>query len=333
MALLQAARTRIRGAIAIGALVMALALAIPPAEAQVNKSGAGGLAPPSNGSFLVPIIQRLQLDKKYGLDFDINLYSDPSTLYSDFASNRTSHIFGAVFNAANFYTRGLNVRLLFTVSTANHAFVSKNPAIKTAQDLKDKTVAATTSSGFYGMALLFLKQHGLDPRRNLNIINASPAAVQTQLFADKADVGLLADPAVSNTLIKGFHMVGDMSGSIRKALNMRDDAPIWYIAAYAHKSWIDENPQRAAATMKMWQEAAAFYNEQPDEADKIISEFTKIPVEALQLSRKLGITAFRIEPAINQKDNLSAVLAGFKEVGFLSQLPDDAIYYDWPSKP
>jgi hypothetical protein len=34
------------------------------AWAEVNKSGAGGLAPPSSGSFLVPIIRKLELDKK-----------------------------------------------------------------------------------------------------------------------------------------------------------------------------------------------------------------------------------------------------------------------------
>ena len=33
-------------------------------SALPNKSGAGGLAPPSNGSFLVPIIRKLKLDQK-----------------------------------------------------------------------------------------------------------------------------------------------------------------------------------------------------------------------------------------------------------------------------
>src|SRR6201996_7661822 len=115
------------------------------AWAQVNKSGAGGLAPPSNGSVLVPIIRKLELDKKNGLDFDINLYSDPSTLYSDLAAGRTSHIFGAVYNCANFYVRGVPLQLMFTISVANHAFVTKNPDIKAAADLKERTVAATTS--------------------------------------------------------------------------------------------------------------------------------------------------------------------------------------------
>src|SRR5258706_13612373 len=130
-------RTIVR-ALGIGAVVLSPAvLRSEQAWAQSSKSGAGGLAPPSNGSFLVPIIRKLELDKKHGLDFDINLYSDPSILYSDLASGRSSHIFGAIYNCANFYVRGVPVELLFTISTANHAFVSKNPAIKTAADLKD----------------------------------------------------------------------------------------------------------------------------------------------------------------------------------------------------
>lgn len=299
------------------------------ATAQINRSGAGGLAPPSNGSFLVPIIQKLELDKKNGLDFDINLYSDPSTLYSDLAAGRTSHIFGAIYNCANFYVRGLPLKLLFTISTANHAFVAKDPAVTKAQDLEGKTIAATTSSGFYGMAVLFLKQNGLDPRKNLNIINSPPSAVQVQLMAEKADAGLLFDPALSSMLTQGFHLVGDMNEGIRRHLNMKQGAPVWYLGAYGHKDWIDADPKRAAATMRMWQEAADFYNHHPDDADKMISEFTHVSRDALKLSRTLGITQFDVQPAVAQKANLDALFSGFKEVGFLNDLPDDGIYHQW----
>ena len=323
-------RRRFNGALA-GAAAAAGLIGSGSASAQVNKSGAGGLGPPSNGSFLVPIIRKLELDKQNGLDFDINLYSDPSTLYSDLAAARTSHIFGAVYNCANFYVRGVPLQLMFTISTANHAFVAKSPDITKAADLQGKTVVATTSSGFYGMAVLFLKQNGLDPRKNLNVINSPPSSVQTQLLAEKVDVGLLADPALSNMLNQGYHLVGDMNAGIRGALNMKPTAPVWYIGAYGHKDWIAADPKRAAATLKMWQEAAAFYNDHPAEADKLISDFTHISLEALALSRKLGITSFDVQPAIAQKDNLDAVFGGFKQVGFLNDLPDDAIYYKWTS--
>src|ERR1700733_738503 len=215
------------------------------AWAQVNKSGAGGLAPPSNGSFLVPIIRKLELDKKNGLDFEINLYSDPGTLYSDLAAGRTSHVFGAIYNCANFFVRGVPLQLLFTISTANHAFVSKDPEIRTASDLKGKTIAATTSSGFYGMAVLFFKRNGLDPRKNLSVIDAPPSSVQTQLLAEKVDAGLLFDPALSSILTQGYHLVGDMNAGIRAALKMQADANVWYLGCYGHKEWIDSNPGRA----------------------------------------------------------------------------------------
>jgi ABC-type nitrate/sulfonate/bicarbonate transport system substrate-binding protein len=323
-------RTMLR---ALGAASLLSPAILRQARAQVNKSGAGGLGPPSNGSFLVPIIRKLELDKKNGLDFDINLYSDPSTLYSDLAATRTSHIFGAVYNCANFYVRGVPLQLLFTISTANHAFISKNPAIKSADDLRDKTIAATTSSGFYGMAVLFLKQSGLDPRKNMNIINSPPSSVQTQLLAEKVDVGLLADPALSNMLSQGYHVVGDMNAGIRGALKLQPDADVWYLGCYGHKDWIDGDPRRVAATLAMWQDAAAFYRDNAAEADKMISEFTRIPVEALTLSRKLRITQFKVAPAIAEKNNLDALFDGFKDVGFLNDLPDSGIYYPWNKNP
>lgn len=324
----QRGRMTRRSFVATGSTALiALGAGTGTSRAWINKSGAGGLAPPSNGSFMFPIIEKLSLDKKHGLEFDVKTYSSPGALYQDFSAGNTGVIFGAVFNAANFYTRGVDMELLFTVSTANHAFVTKNPAIKNPKDLEGKTIAATTSSGMYGMALLFLRQAGLDPRKNVNVVTAAPSAVQTQLLADRVEVGLLAEPALSNVVGKGFHIIGNMNAEIRKALSMQENAPIWYIGGYAHRSWIKENPKRAVATLKMWQDAASFHREHPAEADKIISAYTRIPVESLQLSRKLGLAEFIVKPAIEEKANIKAVLKGFEEVGFLKKLPDDGLYW------
>src|SRR5258708_37800582 len=97
-------RTRVR-ALGSGAVVSPAILRSAQAWAQVNKSGAGGLAPPSNGSFLVSVIRKLELDKKNGLDFDINLYREPPTLFFYLAASRTSLIFGTNYNCANFHGR------------------------------------------------------------------------------------------------------------------------------------------------------------------------------------------------------------------------------------
>ena len=306
---------------------MSLGVMVPSARAQVNKSGAGGLAPPSNGSFLVPIIKSLELDKKFGLDFDINLYSSPDALYSDFAAGRTNHVFGALYTGANFAIRGLPVKLLFTISTANHAFVSNHKDIQVPPDLVGKTVAATTSSGFYGMASLYLRQSGLDPRKNINIIDANPAAVRTFLAADRADAGLLFEPALSAVLLTGYHLVGDMNQSIRKTLNMKPDASVWYLGCFANADWTAQNPAKVKATYEMWKAAAAFYNDQPEKADQIISDFTKIPLEALQKSRSLGLGVFLVKPAIEEKANLDALFSGFVDAGFLMKQPDASVYY------
>jgi hypothetical protein len=81
--------------VGIGAALAAGVLKRQPACVLVNRPGAGGLAPRSNGAFLVAIIRRLGLDKKYGLASDINLYSGPSALYTDIAAERTNDILGA----------------------------------------------------------------------------------------------------------------------------------------------------------------------------------------------------------------------------------------------
>jgi NitT/TauT family transport system substrate-binding protein len=295
-----------------------------------SKVGAGGLAPPSNGSFLIPIIRTLGLDKKHGTELDIHLHNDQGVLYSDFAAGRSSHIYSVIFAGANFYERGLPVRLLFNYCTFNAALVSKDPKITKPADLKGKTIAAPTSSGFYGMAILFLKQHGLDPRRDLNIINAPPSGVQTYLLADKCDAGLLFDPGLSNFLTKGFHLVGDINAGIRSALKMPANAPIWGSGVTAHKAWIDEDPKRAIAVYRVCKDAVDFYNSNGAEADKMISEFAKVPLEAMQKSRELKITEWSVTTGPAEKANLDALFRGYKEAEFLKNVPDDGFYYNWP---
>jgi len=290
----------------------------------------GYLAPPSNGSFMLPIIQELGLDKKYRIESKVNLYSDPSALYADFAAGKTSQLYGAIFNAANFSARGLKVKLLFTVSTANHAFISRNAAIKEPADLKGKTIAATTSSGFYGMAALYMRQYGLDPRRNVNVINAAPSAVQTQLITDKVDAGLLSEPGLSKMLTDGFHLVGNMGQGIRKELGMSSDAPVWYIGGYALEGWANEDPERVVRLLRMWQEAAEFYDKNAAKADEIVSRFTHISVDALRFSRAQGLAEFIVRPANQEKANIDRLLTGFKSVGFLNDMPAADFYYDWP---
>ena len=290
-----------------------------------------GLGPPSNSTMMVPIIKGKKLDQKHGLDFQINLYRRLGAMYSDFAAHKWESVYCPAFsNAARFYNKGLDIQLMFTYTTANHAFVTKNPAIRTAQDLKGKTVAATTASGFWGMAVLFLQANGLNHRTDLNVISASPPAVTTQLMANKVDVGIVWEPNLSRMLTSGFHLVGDMSVGIRKAIGIKAGEPVWYLGAYAWKKWLHSDHKRNVGILRMWQDAVDFYHKQPEKADKLISEFTKIPVKALKYSRDHKFMTFRVEPAMNQKANIMATLEGFKSVGRVKKLPDDGIYYKWP---
>ncbi|MFQ5873805.1 MAG: hypothetical protein ACE5JL_08390 [Dehalococcoidia bacterium] len=83
--------------------------------------------------------------------------------------------------------------------------------------------------------------------------------------------------------------------------------------------------------LRMWQDAVNFYYLQPEKADQMISQFTKVPLEALKYSRDHKFVTFKVDPAIEEKVNIHKTLVGFKSVGFLKKLPDDGLYYTWPS--
>ncbi|MFQ5912658.1 MAG: ABC transporter substrate-binding protein [Nitrospinota bacterium] len=319
------------GTVAAGASLGPLVLR-KRSDAALTKVVGAGLGPPSNSTMMYPIIQDLNLAKKHGLDFTINLYRRLPAMYADFAAGKWMSVYCPAFsNAARFYNKGIPIQLTFTYTTANHAFVSKDPKIREAADLKGKKVAATTASGFWGMAVLFLRQHELNHRTDLNVIPASPPAVATQLFAGKVDAGIVWEPNLSKMLTSGFHLVGNMTEGIRKEIGLPPDAPVWYLGSYAWKKWLDEDHKRNVSIMRMWQDAVAFYHKQPEKADKIISKFTKIPVKALKYSRDHKFMTFLVEPSIKRKDEILATLKGFKSVGRVKKLPDDGIFYKWPA--
>jgi ABC-type nitrate/sulfonate/bicarbonate transport system substrate-binding protein len=299
-------------------------------SAFAQQPGAGGLAPPSNGSFLVPIIRKFKLDAKHGYSLNIQLHSDQSVLYSDFAAGRSSHIYSAIFAAANLAERGLPVSYILNYCTFNAAIVTKNSAIKKPEDLRGKNLAAPTSSGFYALMVLFLKQHGIDVRRDVNIVGAAPAAVQTYLLADKADAGLVFDPALSSLLTQGFQLVGDINAALRKEMKVSDTTKIWGGGVTAQNGWLAANADQAKAIFNMCKDAVAFINGDPNEADKIISEFTKVPVAALAKSRELKITEWEVTTSAAEQKNLESLFEGYRQAGFLTKAPPNDFYYSWP---
>src|SRR5260221_10999868 len=87
------------------------------------------LAPPSNGSYMVAIIQDQGLDQKFGLSFKPTLYTDTGALYADFVAGKSNSLYAALYNGAHFSNRGGPAQLMFTSAASDHATVSRNPAI------------------------------------------------------------------------------------------------------------------------------------------------------------------------------------------------------------
>lgn len=298
---------------------------------KLKKIEAVSLSPPSNSTYFIPLIKEKEFDKKHGIDLDIVYYGDLSAMYSDFAAGKSQVTpSSALFNAAIFYTKGVPVRITFTYSSPTHAIVTRRPEIKTTQDLRGKTIAATTGSGLYGLVVLHLKENGMDPRKDINVISAAVPAIQTQLEADKIDAGVVWEPALSSLLLKGFRVVGDMYGDIRKNLGMAKNARLWHLGGYAWGKWLDEDPDRIIALYRAYKDAQKFFDENQAESTEIISKFTKIPKDALRLSVERKLAEFAIIPAIQEKDNIMKIFEGFVKTGFMQKLPDDGIFYSWP---
>ena len=123
------------------------------------------------------------------------------------------------------------------------------------------------------MALL-LKKHGVDPEKDIKLVETGFPASEDAIRSGRVDVGVLNQP---------FAARAEAKGGLRKLFSIADQLPsVVHILDVCRKDFVDKNPELARLYVRDLTAGMAMAMANRDETLKVVSEVTKAPVQVLE---------------------------------------------------
>ena len=152
--------------------------------------------------------------------------------------------------------------------------VKEDSPIKTVADLKGKTVGISIiGGGTQGPFNLMLKKNGLDPEKDIKLVEVSFPLSEEAIRSGRVD---------SSNMNQPFAARAEAKGGIRKLFSLDQVLPnIVHIVEACRKDFVDKSPELAKAYVRDITKALKMALANRPETMKVVSEITKVPVEVL----------------------------------------------------
>ena len=195
--------------------------------------------------------------------------------------------------------------------------VKEDSPIKSAADLKGKTVGINVfGAGIYGPMALLLKRNGVDPEKDIKLVETGFPASEDAIRSGRVDAGVLNQP---------FAARAEAKGGLRKLFSLADQQPnIVHIFEVCRKEFVDKNPdlvKRYVRDITLGMKKALANR---DETLKVVSEVTKAPVAVLD-TYLLKRNDFAREPGAKPNfEAIQAMLDIYADTGMVAKKLDVA---------
>ncbi len=174
------------------------------------------------------------------------------------------------------------------------------PGITTFEQLKGKKVGLPFGSSVDLTARMLLKDHGIDPEKDVQLVNLEVGDVPAVFRAGNMDAAIIWEP--------GFSQLKEVEGTT--VLGMDTDTPVYKKfgcmtgpdVLILGKSWSDDNPDRARRFLSAYFESLEWVKNNPDSAAEIVHE--KYVVQELDLIKK-NLSRFVWQTLADQKKVMS----------------------------
>jgi NitT/TauT family transport system substrate-binding protein len=264
------------------------------------------------------IAQEKGLFEKYGLKAELVDFVEDKEVNAAFASGDMQAANIATHTAIKLYTTGLDLKvvLLEDVSTSADAIMADS-SISSVADLKGKQVAyeeGTTSDLLLNYAL---SQNGMT-LADITPVPMPASDAGTSLLTGNVPAAVTYEPYISevtkeNGDIKVIYKAGERPGLISDVL-------------VVNSKWAEKNPETVTKLLQVWEDALAYYNSNPEDAQAIIAKAVGSAPEDL-------VTAFDGVKFYSAAENKTALSGDFastiqdvasvaKNIGLIDSIPD-----------
>jgi ABC-type nitrate/sulfonate/bicarbonate transport system substrate-binding protein len=197
--------------------------------------------------------------------------------------------------------------------------VKDDSPIKTIADLKGHTVGTNVfGSGILGPMFLLLKKNGVDPEKDIKMVETGFPGSEDAIRSGRVDVGVLNQP---------FAARAEAKGGLRKLFALSDQQQnIVHILEVCRKDFVDKNPELARKYVRDLTAGMKKAMANREETLKVVSEITKAPIPVLD-SYLLKPNDFAREDGA--KPNFAAIQAMFDiyaESGMVGKKLDAAAF-------
>lgn len=160
-------------------------------------------------------------------------------------------------------------------SFTSYWVVKDDSPIKTAKDLKGKTVAVNTiGSQLDAFTRIWLKQNGLDPKHDVNIAEVPIPLSETALRQGRVDAIVLVQPFASKA---------EKTGGLRRLGALRDVQPsLLNLIEVCSKAAVDKYPKAVAQYAKDFAAASKRFSDDHAASIALLSNVMKLPKPALE---------------------------------------------------
>jgi NitT/TauT family transport system substrate-binding protein len=176
--------------------------------------------------------------------------------------------FGSLVRGA---VSGLPIRVIFSTAEKQMFSFAVQPEIKTVENLKGKIIGISSFGGTQHLVTAgVLRAVGIDPDRDVKIINVGDEGVRIQQLRSKQIHGAMINPPMSVIVQKeGFRLLLHAADYI--------DLPLTGLGATTKK--LNENPEQAKRVVRALNEALQFIRANKKETVAIFARWLKMDTE------------------------------------------------------
>ena len=239
-------------------------------------------------------------------------------------------------NAAIFYNKGLELRLL-NISVWNITYlVTSDEAATSFSDIKGRSLVVPLQGSVPDVMFQYMAaKEGLDPQKDFELRYATdPTQAAQLLLAGQVESAVLSE-ALSTAVVlqtkdaeKPLRKAFAFDQAWQKASGAAGQPPIAGTCATAN---VMDKPEVVAAFEREYAAAVAWMLANPEEAGKLVeTELPQLGLKAAVMTASLKSITWRYTPAAEARPHLEAFYQALTELSAQvigGKLPDDAFYY------
>jgi ABC-type nitrate/sulfonate/bicarbonate transport system substrate-binding protein len=253
-------------------VVFGLAVSVQTAKAQDKplEMNFAVLTFPSMSNTIVDVIIAKGFDRANGIVAKPLLYGTAGALWAAVAKGEIqAHSLGP-YTLPQIKSTGVNIAIYGTLMRlSSEQIITRNPAVKTIDDLKGKTLAAMVGFPEYDYLQMYARKQGFELGERVTVINATPALARAQLEAGRVDASMMWEPSATMVLRSNKDARVILTGD--EMWHALTGTTGWQGMLFINTDFASANPGVIEKLLKVYQQAGAWLNANPDEADEIVT--------------------------------------------------------------